>query len=138
MLGKWNNEHMTMSYLNGIPLNAVLARAGFRDYLHMIPRSTVEPPDELLACIFPGIEKMHEAKVEVCLHTIYACVTVAILFQAKHCWKYYTPYCSRCFMMLDANNHVREQWQLDVISTLICKPQLGAWYAGQQGPHQQG
>ena len=59
MLGKWSNEHIVKSCVNGIPLNAVLARAGFQDdAVHMIPRSTVEAPQELLDMIFPGIEEM--------------------------------------------------------------------------------
>ncbi len=70
MLGKWNNEHVGMSYLNGIPLHAVLARAGFHDYLHMLPRSTVEPHADLLDCIFPGVEGLHERKVQVLLLTL--------------------------------------------------------------------
>ena len=55
MLGKWNSDHMVKSYVNGIPLAAVLARAGFQDYFHMSPRTTVKPTDELLAEIFPGV-----------------------------------------------------------------------------------
>ena len=66
MLGKWSNEHIVKSYVNGIPLSAVLARAGFQRFVHMIPRSTVEAPQELLDMIFPGIEDMLEAKEQVC------------------------------------------------------------------------
>ena len=50
MLGKWSNEHIVKSYVNGIPLNAVLARAGFQNHVHMISQSTVEAPQELLDC----------------------------------------------------------------------------------------
>lgn len=66
MLGKWSNEHIVKSYVNGIPLNAVLARAGFQNAVHMIPRSTVEAPQMLLDLIFPGIEEMLEDKKQVC------------------------------------------------------------------------
>lgn len=74
MLGKWNNDHMTMSYINSIPLGAVMARAGFHDHLHMIARSTIAPPDELLACIFPGIEEMHEQKNEVGFYSVFSLI----------------------------------------------------------------
>ena len=66
MLGKWSNEHIVKSYVNGIPLSAVLAQAGFQRFVHMIPRSTVEAPAALLDKIFPGIEDMLEAKQQVC------------------------------------------------------------------------
>ena len=66
MLGKWKIEHMVMTYINGIPLPAVLARAGFQDQLHMLPRSTIEPHQDLLDCIFPGIDRLYEHKEEVC------------------------------------------------------------------------
>ena len=66
MLGKWSNEHIVKSYVNGIPLNAVLARAGFQNAVHVIPRSTVEAPQLLLDLIFPGIEEMLEDKKQVC------------------------------------------------------------------------
>ena len=39
MLGKWSNEHIVKSYVNDIPLSAVLAQAGFQRFVHMIPRS---------------------------------------------------------------------------------------------------
>ena len=65
MLGKWSNEHIVKSYVNGIPLNAVLGRAGFKNHVHMIPRSTVQAPQELLDLIFPDIEEMLEHKKEV-------------------------------------------------------------------------
>lgn len=66
MLGKWSNEHIVKSYVNGIPLNAVLARAGFQNHVHMIPRSTVEAPQELLDMIFPKVEELLENKKQVC------------------------------------------------------------------------
>ena len=69
MLGKWSNEHIVKSYVNGIPLNAVLARAGFQNHVHMIPQSTVEAPQELLDMIFPKVEELLEHKKEVCLCT---------------------------------------------------------------------
>ena len=74
MLGKWSNEHIVMSYINGIPLPAVLARGGFQHQLHMLPRSTIEPHQDLLDCIFLGIDRLHERKEEVCsvLHEITA------------------------------------------------------------------
>ena len=79
MLGKWSNEHIVKSYVNGIPLSAVLARAGFQRFVHMIPRSTVEAPAALLDKIFPGIEDMLEAKQQVCPIKSYALtVMVAI------------------------------------------------------------
>lgn len=79
MLGKWSNEHIVKSYVNGIPLSAVLARAGFQRFVHMIPRSTVEAPAALLDKIFPGIEDMLEAKQQVCPVKSYAvAVMVAV------------------------------------------------------------
>ena len=65
MLGKWNNDHMIMSYVNNIPLSAVLVRAGFKNHVHMIPRTTVEPPQELLDLLFPGVEKRLSDQEEV-------------------------------------------------------------------------
>ena len=65
MLGKWNNEHMVKSYVNGVPVAAVLARAGHDNLLHLLPRSTVEPDQSLLEEIFPGVEKMLEEKKQV-------------------------------------------------------------------------
>lgn len=65
MLGKWNNEHMVKSYVNGVPVAAVLARAGHDNLLHLLPRSTVEPDQSLLEEIFPGVEKMLEEKKRV-------------------------------------------------------------------------
>ena len=82
MLGKWSNEHIVKSYVNGIPLSAVLARAGFQRFVHMIPRSTVEAPAALLDKIFPGIEDMLEAKQQVCLTKSYA---VAVMVGVAHC-----------------------------------------------------
>ena len=65
MLGKWNNEHIVKSYVNGVPVAAVLARAGHDNLLHLLPRSTVDPDQSLLDQIFPGIEKMLEEKKRV-------------------------------------------------------------------------
>ncbi len=66
MLGKWNNEHMIKSYVNGIPVAAALVRAGHDNMLHLLPRSTVEADEDLLALIFPGVEKLLEDKKKVC------------------------------------------------------------------------
>ena len=74
MLGKWSNEHTVKGYVNGISLNAVLARAGFQRAVHMIPHSTVEAPQELLDTIFPGIEAMLEAKEQVCAMKVWTLV----------------------------------------------------------------
>ena len=57
MLGKWSNEHMVKSYVNGVLVAAVLARAGHDYLLHLLPRSTIEADEDLLALIFPGVEK---------------------------------------------------------------------------------
>ena len=51
--------HAVKSYVNGIPLGAVLARAGFQSHLH-VPRSTVKADDELVAQIFPNLESLFE------------------------------------------------------------------------------
>ena len=89
MLGKWSNEHIVKSYVNGIPLSAVLARAGFQRFVHMIPRSTVEAPQELLDMIFPGIEEMLEAKLQVCPVKCYAvAVTTASMLPSTACCMY--------------------------------------------------
>ena len=86
MLGKWSNEHIAKSYVNDIPLSAVLARAGFQRFVHMIPRSTVEAPQELLDMIFPGIEDMLEAKQQVCPVKSYAmAVTAASMLPSTAC-----------------------------------------------------
>ena len=69
MLGKWGSDHMVKSYVNGIPVAAVLARAGHDNMLHLLPRSTVEPPQELLDLIFPGVEKLLADRKEVCKQT---------------------------------------------------------------------
>lgn len=66
MLGKWSNEHMIKSYVNGVPVAAVLVRAGHDPTLHLLPRSTVEPDQELLDKIFPGVEKLLQDKKAVC------------------------------------------------------------------------
>lgn len=65
MLGKWNNEHIVKSYVNGVPVAAVLARAGHDNLLHLLPRSTVDPDQSLLDQIFPGVEQMLEEKKRV-------------------------------------------------------------------------
>lgn len=65
ILGKWDNNHMVKSYVNGIPLAAVLDRAGHMNMLHLLPRSTIEPPKPLLDLIFPGVEQMLEKKQQV-------------------------------------------------------------------------
>ncbi len=65
MLGKWSNEHIVKSYVNGIPISAVLARAGFQNHVYLIPRTTVEADQELLDMIFPGVEQRHSEQVEV-------------------------------------------------------------------------
>ena len=62
MLGKWNNEHIVKSYVNGVPVAAVLARAGHDNLLHVLPRNTIEPDQCLSDEIFPGIEKMLQQK----------------------------------------------------------------------------
>lgn len=67
MLGKWNSDHMIKSYVNGVPVAAVLARAGHDNMLHLLPRSTVEPPQELLDLIFPGVEKLLADRKQVCM-----------------------------------------------------------------------
>ena len=72
MLAKWSNEHMVKSYVDGIPLNGVLAHAGFQNNVHMNPRTTVEADQELLDFIFPGVERMHSQKKEVCGCTCYS------------------------------------------------------------------
>ncbi len=64
MLGKWSNEHIVKSYVNGIP-SAVLACAGFQNHVHLIPRTTVVADQELLDMIFPGVEQRHSEQVEV-------------------------------------------------------------------------
>ena len=66
MLGKWSDEHAVKSYVNGIPLGAVLARAGFQSHLHLIPRTTVKADDELIAQIFPNVEGLFEELQLVC------------------------------------------------------------------------
>ena len=66
MLGKWSNEHMIKSYVNGVPVAAVLVRAGHDNMLHLLPRSTVESDQALLDLIFPGVEKKLEDKKLVC------------------------------------------------------------------------
>ena len=89
MLGKWSNEHIVKSYVNGIPLSAVLARAGFQRFVHMIPRSTVEAPQELLKMIFPGIEDMLKAKQQVCPMKSYAAsVPAASMLPSTACCMY--------------------------------------------------
>ena len=65
MLGKWLNDHMVKSYVNGIPLAAVLARAGHLNMLHLLPRSTIEPDQALLDAIFPGVEELLEQAKQV-------------------------------------------------------------------------
>ncbi len=65
MLGQWSNEHIVKSYVNGIPVSAVLARAGFQNHVHLIPRTTVKVDQELLDMIFPGVEQRHSEQVEV-------------------------------------------------------------------------
>ena len=105
MLGKWSNEHIVKSYVNGIPLSAVLARAGFHRFVHMIPRSTVEAPAALLDKIFPGIEDMLEAKQQVCPMKSYAlAVMVAIncaLYILLDYWLY--VYCLQCWSIQPLN-----------------------------------
>ena len=89
MLGKWSNEHIVKSYVNGIPLSAVLARAGFQRFVHMIPRSTVQAPQELLDMIFPGIEDMLKAKQQVCpMRSYTATVTAARMLPSNACCMY--------------------------------------------------
>ncbi|KAL0054133.1 hypothetical protein WJX82_004373 [Trebouxia sp. C0006] len=70
MLGKWSNEHIVKSYFNGIPLSAVLARAGFQNHVHLIPRTTVKADQELLDMPFPGVEQRHNEQVEHNKHSI--------------------------------------------------------------------
>lgn len=65
MLGKWNNEHIVKSYVNGVPVAAVLARAGHDNLLHLLPRSTIDADQSLLEQIFPGVEKRLEEKKRV-------------------------------------------------------------------------
>ena len=65
MLGKWNNDHIVKSYVNGIPINACLSRGSHTNLVHLLPRMTVEPDQVLLDCIFPGVEQRLEKKLQV-------------------------------------------------------------------------
>ncbi len=65
---------MIKSYVNGVPVAAVLVRAGHDNMLHLLPRSTVEPDQALLDLIFPGIEKMLEERKTVCCSSMDFCV----------------------------------------------------------------
>ena len=67
MLGKWTTDHIVKSYVNGIPLHAVLARAGFQGQAHLIPRSTVKAHDDLLAEIFPDVDSCFE-DIQLVMH----------------------------------------------------------------------
>ena len=82
MLGKWSNEHIVKSYVNGIPVSAVLARAGFQNHVHLIPRTTVEADQELLDMIFPGVEQRHSEQVEV-RHDLSSCAQSLFIKQSS-------------------------------------------------------
>ena len=75
---------MVKSYVNGVPVAAVLARAGHDYLLHLLPRSTIEADEDLLALIFPGVEKMLEDKKKVCL-AVAPVSTCALLQCLQHC-----------------------------------------------------
>ena len=64
------------SYVHVVPVAAVLARARHDNLLHLLPRSTVDPDQNLLDQIFPGIEKMLEEKKRVKLATVGWAVTI--------------------------------------------------------------
>lgn len=52
-LGKWNDSHMTLSYLDMLPFPAVSVAAGHMKNTYMLPRGRVVVPKELTDLIFP-------------------------------------------------------------------------------------
>ena len=99
MLGKWNNEHIVKSYVNGVPVAAVLARAGHDNLLHLLPRSTVDPDQSLLDQIFPGVEKILEEKKRV----KFAAVGFAVMIPA--CLAYTVEPCMCSLLKLECRVH---------------------------------
>ena len=54
---------MIKSHMSGLPVAAVLVRAGHDNMLHLLPRNTVEPDQALLDLIYVVKKKLEDKKL---------------------------------------------------------------------------
>jgi len=58
--GHWNHDAMTVHYGDPFPMGAIRTLARFDGAYppsYFIPRAAVDPPDSLLECVFPGLDR---------------------------------------------------------------------------------
>jgi Centromere DNA-binding protein complex CBF3 subunit, domain 2 len=62
ILGGWNQDTQESAYSQHLPFPALRAAAGFfhEKGFHFNPRTSVEPPEDLMIQIFPFVERVEE------------------------------------------------------------------------------
>jgi hypothetical protein len=65
-MGHWNQDHMTVSYLHSPPVQGMSAVAGHVRGTYLLPRESVEPPQELRDLVWPWAKQEYAEVKKVC------------------------------------------------------------------------